>query len=107
MVVTRASPIISAEAVAAVRRGLRRAFSRASTPTVPNNREKGQAITVDDRPADHRAQQGHPDEDGEHAAAQRLQTTVECQRPHHQAGAEHRQRDAADQSVDASTTPGS
>ena len=38
MVVTNASPIISADAVAAVRRGLRRAFSLASSPTVPNSR---------------------------------------------------------------------
>ena len=35
---TRVSPIISALAVAAVRRGLRRVFSVASLPTVPNTR---------------------------------------------------------------------
>ena len=34
----RASPIISALAVAEVRRGLRRLFSVASVPTVPNSR---------------------------------------------------------------------
>ena len=36
--VTSASPIISAEAVVAVRRGFRIAFSRASTPDVPRSR---------------------------------------------------------------------
>jgi hypothetical protein len=35
IVVTSAKPIISAEAVAAVRRGLRRAFCAANRPTVP------------------------------------------------------------------------
>ena len=39
IVVTRARPIISADAVAAVRRGLRRAFSPANRPTVPKARE--------------------------------------------------------------------
>ena len=34
----RVSPIISAEAVAVVRRGLRRAFCPARLPTVPNSR---------------------------------------------------------------------
>jgi len=38
MVVTSARPIIRADAVAAVRRGLRRAFSRDSRPTVPKSR---------------------------------------------------------------------
>ena len=38
IIVTRATPIISAEAVAAVRRGLRRAFCSAIRPTAPNAR---------------------------------------------------------------------
>ena len=46
IVVTRARPIISADAVAAVRRGLRRAFSLASRPTVPNTRGYPPAIAV-------------------------------------------------------------
>ena len=37
IIATRVRPIISALAVAAVRRGLRSEFSRASTPTVPKN----------------------------------------------------------------------
>ena len=57
IVVTSASPIISADAVAAVRRGLRRAFSLASRPTVPNSAGTPPAIAGDDRPADHRAEQ--------------------------------------------------
>ena len=43
--VTSASPIISADAVAALRRGLRIALSRASRPTVPQIRAMGQPIT--------------------------------------------------------------
>ena len=38
IIAIRASPIISALAVAAVRRGLRSAFWVASVPTVPNSR---------------------------------------------------------------------
>ena len=39
--VTRASPIISAAAVTAVRLGLRSAFSRASRPATPRSRSSG------------------------------------------------------------------
>ena len=69
IVVTSARPIISAEAVAAVRRGLR---WRSPWPAGPPCRTAGgmtAAMTRDDRPADHRAQQGDPDEHGQHAAA--------------------------------------
>ncbi len=38
IIVTRATPIISADAVAAVRRGLRRAFCSAIRPTAPKER---------------------------------------------------------------------
>ncbi len=38
IIVTSETPIISAEAVAAVRRGLRRAFCSAISPTAPNPR---------------------------------------------------------------------
>ena len=38
---TRATPIISADAVAAVRFGLRAALSRASTPVIPRNAATG------------------------------------------------------------------
>ena len=46
IVVTSANPIINADAVAAVRRGLRRAFSLASNPTVPNSLGYPPAITA-------------------------------------------------------------
>jgi hypothetical protein len=42
-VLTIASPIMSAAAVAEVRRGLRTAFSRLSRPAVPNRRGNGRA----------------------------------------------------------------
>ena len=42
---TRATPIISADAVADVRRGLRIAFSRASVPAMPRTRGSGAPTT--------------------------------------------------------------
>ncbi len=44
--VTRASPIINADAVEAVRSGLRLEFSRASPPATPPNRRAGQPSTA-------------------------------------------------------------
>ena len=44
---TRASPTISADAVWAVRRGLRIEFSRPSLPGSPNSRASGRPITLD------------------------------------------------------------
>jgi hypothetical protein len=44
---TRARPIMSAEAVWAVRRGLRIEFSRPSLPGSPSSRASGRPITLD------------------------------------------------------------
>ena len=44
---TRARPTMSAEAVWAVRRGLRMEFSRPSLPGSPSNRASGRPITLD------------------------------------------------------------
>ena len=57
---TRVSPIISALAVAAVRRGLRRAFSVARTPTDPNSPPVADAQAGHHRPTQHRGDQCHP-----------------------------------------------
>ena len=45
MTETRASPTMSAEAVCAVRKGLRMEFSRPSRPDTPSNRAKGRPMT--------------------------------------------------------------
>ncbi len=42
---TRPTPIMSADAVAAVRFGFRLAFSPASSPVMPRSRDNGQPIT--------------------------------------------------------------
>ena len=60
--VTRARPIISAEAVAAVRRGLRMAFSRASTPAIPDSRRSGRPMQPGHRSGHERGQGRHPEE---------------------------------------------
>ena len=60
--VIKARPIISADAVVAVRRGLRIAFSRASTPDMPRKRAGSQPSTRGHRPRDQRAEHGHADE---------------------------------------------
>ena len=64
IVVVSAMPIISADAVAAVRRGLRRAFSRASRPGHAPHAGQQLADAADDRPAQQRRQ-------GDHAAEHR------------------------------------
>ena len=46
MVETSASPTMSADAVCAVRRGLRMEFSRPSFPDIPNSRASGRPITL-------------------------------------------------------------
>jgi hypothetical protein len=46
IVATRASPTIRAEAVCAVRRGLRMEFSRPSLPAIPKTRASGRPITL-------------------------------------------------------------
>ena len=70
--VTSASPIISADAVVAVRRGLRIAFSRASTPDVPRKRAGNPTGHSRHRTRHQRAQHRDPDEheerrDADHA----------------------------------------
>ena len=64
MPATRASPIIRALAVAAVRRGTRRAFCRASLPITPQHQDERPGDDPDDRPGDpggpdQHAQDGH------------------------------------------------
>ncbi len=46
MVETRASPTMRAEAVCAVRRGLRMEFCRPSLPEIPSSRARGLPITL-------------------------------------------------------------
>ena len=46
MAETRASPTISADAVWAVRRGLRMEFSRPSRPDIPSRRASGRPMTL-------------------------------------------------------------
>ena len=46
MAETRARPTMSADAVCAVRRGLRMEFSRPSRPDMPNRRASGRPITL-------------------------------------------------------------
>ena len=62
---TRATPIISAEAVAAVRRGLRLAFSRARWPVAPDSLGTGTPSTLHRRAGDDRAEHEHAEDDGE------------------------------------------
>ena len=70
IVQARASPIISADAVAVVRRGLRSEFWPARLPTVPNTRAvRPPGPRAQERPADHRAGRRHAEQDDEDAAA--------------------------------------
>ena len=78
---TRPTPIINAEALAAVRFGLRMAFSRASSPVMPRSRGSGAPITRLSGSDTVRPEDGHSEEHEQRAGA------------HHQ----HRLRDAAEQ----------
>ena len=60
--VTRARPIIRAEAVAADRRGCRAALSTASRPTVPKMRGRGQPMTAGHRGGQHGAEDDGADQ---------------------------------------------
>ena len=62
---TRATPIISAAAVAEVRFGLRMAFSRASVPVMPFRRGSGAPMHPAERTGEDRAEHGDADEDSE------------------------------------------
>jgi len=53
----------------------------------------------DDRLADHRGEQRHPEENGEHARAQGWQAAAERERPHHQPGTDDGQHRSAYQSA--------
>ncbi len=69
MVLTSARPIIRAAEVDAVRRGLRRAFSRLSVPAVPNQPRERRREDLDHRPAQQRAQRGHAEEHADRSEA--------------------------------------
>ena len=62
MPATRASPIIRALAVAAVRRGTLSAFCRASLPMTPSITTKGQAMTRTIGSGDPRSPDQHPED---------------------------------------------
>ncbi len=66
----RASPIIRAEAVAVVRRGLRSEFCPARLPTLPKIRRYAAWAAREERPADHRAHRRHAQQHDEHPAAE-------------------------------------
>ena len=66
---TRPTPIISADALAAVRFGLRMAFSRASVPVTPRSRGSGAPITRLSGSDDGPAQDRHAEEDEQRAGA--------------------------------------
>ena len=66
---TRATPIISAAAVAEVRLGLRMAFSRASVPDMPLTRGSGDAEHPAERPGEDRTEHGDAEEHQRHAEA--------------------------------------
>ena len=63
MAETSASPTIRADAVWAVRRGLRMEFSRPSRPEVPNRRARGRPMTPGHRARHRRGQHGDTDEE--------------------------------------------
>ena len=67
---TRASPTVRAAAVAAVRRGDRRAFSTGQPPRCPEEAPDRAAQEVGDGPGDHRAEQVHAEEGAEGTEAQ-------------------------------------
>ena len=66
---TRATPIISAAAVAEVRLGLRMAFSRASVPRHALQAGQGRAQHPAERAGQDRAEHGHAEEHQRHAEA--------------------------------------
>ena len=68
---TRASPTISAEAVCAVRLGLRMEFSRPSFPGSPRSPGERTADHAGHRPRDRRGEHGDPDEQQDRAGARR------------------------------------
>ena len=59
---TSISPRVSANAVAAVRRGLRTALVRASRPTAPNGAATGAPTSADDRPGQRRRAEQHAED---------------------------------------------
>ena len=87
-----ATPIISAEAVRAVRRGDRMALSRANLPGVPNTFWIGLPIAPATGRADGRREAGDADEDQQRAAAGGDDQTERPARGHEQP--DHEQRGA-------------
>ena len=73
---TSATPIMSAAAVAAVRRGLRIAFSRASVPVMPLIFGSGAPMHAADRTGEDRPEHEHADEHGQHADADERERVV-------------------------------
>ena len=69
MAETRARPTISADAVWAVRRGLRMEFSRPSRPEMPSRRASGRPMTLAMGRATAGRQHGHADEEQHRAQA--------------------------------------
>ena len=65
MAETRASPTMRAEAVCAVRRGLRMEFSRPSFPGTPRTRASGPPDDAGQGPGHRGAKHGGTDEDGD------------------------------------------
>ena len=72
IIVTSETPIIRADAVAAVRRGLRRVFCSAIRPTAPKPAPVDPAQPGEHRPAEHRAEQGGADEHAEGAGPEHV-----------------------------------
>ena len=70
---TRATPIIRADAVAAVRRGLRRAFSVAPGGRSRRTPWSGAPSTVHDGTGDHRGRDEHAEDEEQHAEAEELE----------------------------------
>ena len=72
MVDTSARPTMRAEAVWAVRRGLRIEFSRPSLPEIRKARASGRPITLDIGSGHGRCQHADADEDGDGAETDQL-----------------------------------
>ena len=72
IIVTSETPIISADAVAAVRRGLRRVFCSAISPTAPNAAAVEPAEPGEHRAAEHRAEQRDAHEHAERPGAEHV-----------------------------------
>ena len=77
---TRATPIIRADAVAAVRLGLRRAFSRARCPVGAGHRRSGMPSTRMHGAGDHRAEHEHAEDASNGAEAEELQCPMHRRR---------------------------